>query len=319
MSDPDTGARGEPAFSPVVRAVGVGFRYPSAAVALRDIRLEGRAGEIVALVGPNGAGKSTLLRLLAGALSPQEGTLELPLRRGPEGCVTTGYAGEEVCHFESLTGTDNAVFFARAAGLAREDAEIAVREHFDRLRLSPDADRRVSTYSGGARRKLLLVAALVHRPLLTLLDEPFVGLDLESREALVGLLRERAGEGGAVIIASHDLALLPELADRIVFLHDARVVAEGRTAELLSSVPDVGRFEFTLDGSFDESAFSLPAGMRLADERDALVLESDRGQAALAEACAAVAASGARIRSVVVRDAGLAAVFRNVTGAELGE
>jgi ABC-2 type transport system ATP-binding protein len=177
----------------------------------------------------------------------------------------------------------------------------------------------VSTYSGGARRKLLLVEALAHRPALTLLDEPFVGLDLESREALVRVLRERAEEGGAVVIASHHLALLPELADRIVFLHGARVVAGGRTAELLSSAPDVTRFEFTVEGTFEDSALALPDGMCLVDERDVLVLESDRGPGALAEACLVVAAAGLRIRRVVVREAGLAAVFRNVTGAELHE
>lgn len=319
MPEPDTATKNRSALGPVVRAVGVSFRYSPEAVALRDIDMEGGAGEIVALVGPNGAGKSTLLRLLAGALAPTEGTLDLPPRRGPEGRVATGYAGAEACHFESLTGTRNAEFFARAAGLGSGEAEVVVREHFDRLRLSPDAARKVSTYSGGARRKLLLVEALAHRPALTLLDEPFVGLDLESRDALAELLRERAGEGSAVIIASHDLALLPELADRIVFLHDARVVAEGRTEDLLSSVPDVGRFEFTVDGPFDGSVLSLPEGMRLADENDAVVLESDRGQTALGEACAAVAASGVRIRKVVVRDAGLAAVFRHVTGAELRE
>lgn len=318
MPDPDSGTESESAFSSVIRAVGVGFRYSSDAVALRDIELEGRAGEIVALVGPNGAGKSTLLRLLAGALSPDRGTLYLPPRRGPNGRVTTGYAGEEACHFESLSGTYNAVFFARAAGLGREEADVTVREHFDRLRLSRDAASPVSTYSGGARRKLLLVEALAHRPMLTLLDEPFAGLDSESREALAGLLRERAACGGTVVIASHDLAFLPEVADRIVFLHHTRIVASGRVTELLSSVPEVTRFEFTTDGSFEGTALSLPNGMRLVAERDFLILESDRGQAALAEACVAVVAAGVRIRRVVVHDAGLAAVFRNVTGTDLG-
>lgn len=306
-----------PALDPVVRAVGVGYRYSSGALALQDIDLEGGAGEVVALVGPNGAGKSTLLRLLAGELSPDQGTLDLPPRRGPGGRVTTGYAGDHACHFESLSGTCNAVFFARAAGLNRHEAEVTVREHFARLRLLPDGERPVSTYSGGARRKLLLVEALSHRPVLTLLDEPFVGLDLESRDALVELIRERAGGGGAVVIASHDLALLSELADRIVFLHDARVVAEGRTAALLSSVPYVARFEFTLDGPLQGCALSLPEGMRLIPDRDALVLESDRGEEALAEACMVVTGAGALIRGVVVRDAGLAAVFRKLTGAEL--
>jgi ABC-type multidrug transport system ATPase subunit len=311
--DPDT----DPASDPVVRAVAVSYRYDSGTAALNGVDLEGRSGEIVALVGPNGAGKSTLLRLLAGDLAPDAGALYLPSRRSAAGRVAMGYAGEEACHFESLSGTYNAVFFARAAGLSREEAEAAVREQFDRLGLAEDASRPVSTYSFGARRKLQLVEALAHRPTLTLLDEPFVGLDLDSREALADLLRERSAAGGTVMMASHDLDLLPQLADRIVFLHDARVVAGGSPDELLSSMPNVARFEFTLDGGVDSAELVLGEGMILVDGGDPIVLESERGHAALPEACRVLAAAGARIRAVVVRDAGLAAVFRKVTGAEL--
>ena len=119
------------------------------------------------------------------------------------------------------------------------------------------------------------------------------------------------------MIASHDLDLLPQLADRIVFLHDARVVAGGSPDELLSSMPDVARFEFTLDGEFAGAELVLGEGMILVNSGDTVVLESERGQAALPEACFALVVAGARIRSFVVRDAGLAAVFRSVTGAEL--
>ena len=325
MSGPDAGPdadRGsdpafDPAFDPVVHAEGLSYRYDSGAPALDGIDLEGRSGEIVVLVGPNGAGKSTLLRLLARDIAPDAGVLHLPSRRNAAGRVAMGYAGEEACHFESLSGTHNAVFFARAAGLSREEAEAAVREQFDRLGLAEDASRPVSTYSFGARRKLLLVEALAHRPTLTLLDEPFVGLDLDSREALADLLRERSAEGGTVVMASHDLDLLPQLADRIVFIHDARVVAGGSPDELLAAMPDVTRFEFTLDRPVDSAELVLGEGITLVDGGDPLVLESERGQAALPEACRALVAAGARIRGVAVRNVGLAAVFRSVTGAEL--
>ena len=317
MSGPEAGPGSNPASDPMIRAVAVSYRYDSGVPALDGVDLEGRSGEIVALVGPNGAGKSTLLRLLTGNLVPDAGALHLPSRRSETGRVTMGYAGEEESHFESLSGTHNAVFFARAAGLGRGEAEAAVEQQFGRLGLAEHASRPVSTYSFGARRKLLLVEALAHRPRLTLLDEPFVGLDFDSREALADLLRERSAEGGTVIMASHDLDLLPQLADRIVFLHDARVVAGGSPAELLSAMPDVARFEFTLDGGVDSAELVLGEGMTLVDGGAPVVLQSEHGHAALPEACLALTAAGARIRSVVVWDAGLAAVFRRVTGAEL--
>ena len=159
--------------------------------------------------------------------------------------------------------------------------------------------------------------ARANPPALTLLDGPFVGLDLDSREALADLLRERSAEGGTVVMASHDLDLLPQLADRIVFIHDARVVAGGSPDELLAAMPDVTRFEFTLDRPVDSAELVLGEGITLVDGGDPLVLESERGQAALPDACRALVAAGARIRGVAVRNVGLAAVFRSVTGAEL--
>ena len=317
MSEVKAGAGSDPGSEYLVRASGVDYRYGDGDPALEGVDLECRPGEIVALVGPNGAGKSTLLRLLSGELSPDIGTLELPARRSPTGRVTMGYSGEESCHFDSLSGTVNAVFFARAAGLGRDEAEAAVLEHFDRLGLAEYASRPVSTYSFGARRKLLLVEALAHEPTLTLLDEPFVGLDLDSRDALAHLLRGRAADGGTVALASHDLALLPELADRIVFMHRARVVAAGRPSDLLSSVPELTRFEFTITGHLEQSALALGAGFSVVRAGDPLVIETELGQAALPEVCQAVVAAGVRIHEIAVRDASLAAVFRRVTGAEL--
>jgi ABC-type multidrug transport system ATPase subunit len=315
MAEPSVGPESQA--GPAWQASGLGYRYASGTSALDGVDLQGDAGEIVALVGSNGAGKSTLLRLLARELVPVVGALALPPPRTDGARVNVGYVGEEVCHFESLSGTDNAVFFARAAGLGRKEAEAVVEEHFDRFCLTEYASSAVSTYSFGARRKLLLVEALAHRPALTLLDEPFVGLDADSRRALAGLLKERAADGAAIVLASHDLTLLPELADRIVFLHAARVVGGGRPSELLSSVSAVTRFEFTLEGSIDGSELVLGDEMRIAHDGDPFIIETGRGQAALPEAVSAVSSAGAIVRRIVVRDMGLADVYRSVTGTEL--
>jgi ABC-2 type transport system ATP-binding protein len=300
----------------MVRAAGLRYAYRSGAPVLHGVDLEVRVGEIVALVGPNGAGKSTLLRILAGDLVPGAGTLELPVRRSAAGRVMLGYAAEEGAHFESLSGLQNALFFARAAGLGRAEARAAVAEYIEALGLTAEGQQRVSDYSFGARRKLLLVEALAHRPALTLLDEPFAGLDQASRVALINILRLQAVNRGTVVVASHDLVLLPELADRIVFMHEGRVAASGRVAELLASVGRTTRFEFDLDRRPEGLEGRLRAGIRVVSEGDPLVLEVNRGQGALAEVCGALVAAGAVVRSVKVRDADLAEVFRRATGSE---
>ena len=301
----------------VVRAVGLRYAYGSGPPALCDVDLEIRVGEIVALVGSNGAGKSTLLRILAGELVPEAGTLELPAFRSAAGRVMLGYAAEEGAHFEALSGLENAIFFARAAGLRRAEAHAAVAEHLEALGLTEEAGRCVSDYSFGARRKLLLVEALAHRPALTLLDEPFVGLDQDSRVALIRLLRLQSAKRGTVVVASHDLALLPELADRIVFVHEGRVAASGRVAELLASVGGATRFEVKLDRRPDGLEGRLRLGVRVVSDGDPLVIEVNRGQGALTEVCGALLAAGAIVRSVTVRETDLAEAFRRATGAEL--
>ena len=228
-----------------------------------------------------------------------------------------GVAGEVEPHFESMTGRQNAIFFARAAGLKRSEAAASVDEHINQLGLAEDADRPVSEYSFASRRRLLLVEALAHRPALTVLDNPLLGLDQAARSALIHILRVQSTKRGTVVVASSELTLLPELADRILFLHEGRIVTGGRVAELLHTLGQSTRIEIFFERRPTRLDAQFRPGIRVVSDGDPLVLESTRGQAAVGEACAALNAVGAVIKSVTVRESDLAEVFRRVTGAEL--
>jgi len=308
----------EPGRAPgVVRARGVGYQYADGPTVLSDIDIDVGVGEIVALVGPHDAGKSTLLRLLAGEIKPTSGALELPARRSAGGRLMLGYAPIEGPHLETLSGRDNAIFFARAAGLRRKEATLSVAELLVPLGLEDQAERRVADYDASARRRLLLVEALAHRPALALLDEPFLGLEQPEREALIRVLRVHAAQRGTVVVASAELPLLPELADRILFVHEGRIVRGGRVAELLSSVGPATRIEIDLERRPPQLQARFRPGIRAISTGDLMVLESTRGQAAVSEACNALIAAGAVIRSVTVHETDLAEVFRRTTGKEL--
>lgn len=285
---------------------------------VNQLDLDVGVGEIVGLVGPKGSGASTLLRILAGDLRPESGTLELPARHSSGGRLMLGFAPLEGPHFESLTGRQNAMFFARAAGLRRSEADASVDEYIALMGLEQQADRPVAEYSFSARRRLLLVEALAHRPALTILDRPFLGLGQPQREALIHTLRLQAAKRGTVIVASPDLGLLPELADRILFFHGGRVVTGGRVAELLAAVGSTTRIELELERRPRHLDVKFRTGMRMVSDGDPIVIESTRGQASIGEACGAMIAAGALIRSVTVREPDLAEVFRRVTGTELG-
>jgi ABC-type multidrug transport system ATPase subunit len=301
----------------VIRARGLGYRYADGREALSEVDLEVGVGEIVALVGPRGSGKSTLLRMLAHELSPTSGSLELPSRRSSAGRLMLGYAPPDGPHLESLSGRDNAVFFARAAGMRHAEAARSVAELMGLLRLEADAHRAVADYCPGRRQRLLLVEALAHRPALTLLDEPFLHLEQGERESLIHILRMQSAKRGTVVVASADLPLVPELADRILFMHEGRIVRGGRVAELLSSVGPSTRIEIELERRPQHLDARFRPGITVVSHGDPLVLESTRGQAAVGEACSALIAAGAVIRSVTVRDSDLAEVFRRATGTEL--
>lgn len=303
--------------SAFVRATGVRFAYGNGDPVLKGVDLEIGAGEIVGIAGPRGSGKSTLLRMLAGDLAPDAGTLELPPRRSAGGRTMLGYAADEDAHFEELSGFENALFFARAGGLRRGEAEASVREHFAALGLADQAGRPVRRYSIESRRRLLLVEALVYHPALILLDSPFNGLDADTVDALVHVLRLRSARRSTVVVACNDLGLLPELADRLVFLHEGRVVRSGRVAELLASVGPKTRIEIELEKRPHGGEVRFRPEIAVVDAGDPFVVETTRGQVAVGEACAALTAAGAVIRSVAVRDPDLAEVFRQAAGAPL--
>ena len=280
--------------------------------ALQGVTLQLEAGETVCILGRNGAGKSTLLQLLLGELVPTAGSVSSWV--GSEARVGgVGYAGEETAHFDALTGLQNARFFARASGLPRGDAALAVTGLLKAFGLAAEADKAVSAYSFGMKRKLLLTEALAHAPRLLLLDEPTTGLDAASRDALEEILRDRCRQGAGVVLSSHDLAFLDGLADRIVILHEGAVVGAGRPADLLESLGTATRFEILLEHDLPELPEYFGEGVTLVDEGEPLVFEAARGQAALPDLCAALDTS---ISGVSVREPGLPELFRRLTGQE---
>ena len=301
----------------VVRARDVRFGYGVGTPVLHGVDLDIGVGEVVALVGPRGSGKSTLLRLLIGDLSPDSGVVESPARRSSAGRFMLGYAGPSGAHFEALSGWENALFFARAGGMRRREAEGVVAELMQTLGLKEQSHRPVAEYTGEARHRLLLVEALAHRPALTVLDGPFVGMDQQTREALIHLLRLRAAQRGTVVVSSDDLVLIPEVADRLLFMHRGRIVARGRVAELLASVGTTTRLEVRLERRPQQLDPRFRPGITVVSEGDPYVLEVSREREAVGEVVAALSAAGATVKSVTVREADLAEVFRRASGAEL--
>jgi heme exporter protein A len=213
---------------PPVRAAGLTRAFAGMPV-LAGVDLTVAAAELVVLLGPNGAGKTTLLRVLAGLLRPSGGRLELFGEDVTRGAGTArhrlGYAGHESACYPDLTGRENLEFYAELFGVA--DAGARVAELLAWAGLEPSARRLVRTYSRGMQQRLALARALLHRPTLLLLDEPFSGLDPDGTDALAARLAMLRAEGVAILLATHDLERAAPLATRMAILRAGRIAWTG--------------------------------------------------------------------------------------------
>jgi heme exporter protein A len=195
--------------------------------ALSKVSLSLGAGEIVGLLGPNGAGKSTLIGILSTLLVPGSGEVRygryLPREAGPALRARIGFLAHELFLYPELSARQNLTFFARLYGLDDSNVPMAALE---RAGLTDRADDVVGGFSRGMRQRLALERALLHRPRLVLLDEPFTGLD-DSAVRIVGdRIRELARGGALVLVATHDLDLADGLVTRVVLVRDGRVVGD---------------------------------------------------------------------------------------------
>ena len=185
---------------------------------------------ITALVGPNGSGKSTLMNLTAGLLRPTEGTIHvlgLTPDRPEELFRRVGYCTQYESFPRGMTGWDFVHLYLRLHGLPADEADRLARRAIERVGMVDAASRRVGGYSKGMKQRIKLAQAIAHDPRVLVLDEPLNGLDPLARAETVELFRAFAAEGRVLIISSHVLHEVDELADRVVLVHGGYVVAEG--------------------------------------------------------------------------------------------
>jgi ABC-2 type transport system ATP-binding protein len=204
--------------------------------ALDQLTLDVPVGTCFGLVGPNGSGKSTTVRSVVGLVRPDGGTIEVcghDVTTDPRSArAVTGVVLDPLQLFERLTAREFVSTLAELRGLDRDLAAERAEQLFVALQLSGDADRPIAGYSHGMRKKTALAAAVLHRPRLLLLDEPFEGVDPVSARTMRAMLdRFRAG-GGTIVLSSHVMDLVERLCDHIGVIHQGRVVATGPTDDL---------------------------------------------------------------------------------------
>ena len=228
VSNAQAQSAGEPRrATPVVQTAGVSKSF-GMVTALYHVDLTIRAGEVLSVFGPNGSGKTTLLRILATLSQPDEGFVVIngfDVSKQPEAArSTTGFVAHASLLYGDLTVWENLRFHARMFGI--EDVESRVGQVAERMNVTDRLGQKVRTLSHGYQKRVSFARALLHRPRLLLLDEPFTGLDRGTVRVLDRLLRDFAAVGGAVLLTTHSVELGVEVADRVAILASGRFAFE---------------------------------------------------------------------------------------------
>ena len=212
--------------------------------ALDGFSLRVAPGEIVGLVGHNGAGKTTFVEIASGLIRQDSGVVSINGKSPSQSRGQVGVTPQHIGLYPSITVREHLQLFGRLAGLRREALTSAIDELAVALRLTEIIDRRTGVLSGGQQRRTQAATALIHRPSVLLLDEPTAGADLETRQAMLDVVKQRAGEGAAVVYTTHYLPELMELQATIAVIREGRVIARGTYEELVEGLPGEVRIIF---------------------------------------------------------------------------
>lgn len=228
--------------------------------AVVDVSLTMAAGEILAFLGPNGAGKTTTIKMIAGLIQPDAGTVRI-LGRDPHtdpgalaqvGAVLEGNRNL----YWRLTPLQNLEYFGVLRGLSPRTARQRGLELLETFGLREKGDVAVQTLSRGMQQKVAIAVALLHQPALLLLDEPTLGLDVESAQAVKALIRQIAASGRAILLTTHQLDIAEALSDRVAVIQQGVIVAQAPTRELIRHFAGaVGTYRIELEQGLDPWRF----------------------------------------------------------------
>ena len=300
-------------------------KYYDELLAVDHISFEVHSGEIYGLLGPNGAGKTTTVRMLNTLLEPTEGTVSIngyDISRQPyQAKRQFGVVPEESNVYTELSAWHNLMFTAKLYRIPREDRPRRIDELLELLGLEERRDEKVFTFSKGMRQRLSLAMALIHRPAILFLDEPALGLDVQSAQ----LIKERIGqlneEGTTIFLTTHQLDMADQLCDRVAIMHRGRIMATDRPAQLKWALEGRRSVEVSLDGATAEHWDGLAALADVGDavkKGDKIRLYTSRPPALLAEVMSYAQAQGLQVTSLNTLGPTLEDVFLSVTGRGLG-
>ncbi|CAN5381806.1 ABC transporter ATP-binding protein [soil metagenome] len=304
-----------------MQACGLVKRY-GPRTAVDGVSLEIAQGSFFGLLGPNGAGKTTTLSMLVGALKPDEGTFSLDGQRvNPTDNAykrRIGYVPQELALYDDLTAMENLSFFGSLYGLAGKKLDDRANAALEIAGLRDRAKDVVAGFSGGMKRRLNLAAALLHEPEIIVLDEPTVGVDPQSRNAIFESLEALRASGKTLLYTTHYMEEVERLCDRIAIMDEGKVKAEGTLDELRRLLPGERRLTVEIDGAANPTLVSdLPGVQSVQAEGSTLTLDVDHLETVLPLVLTRLKERGIRYGVLSSGRISLEEVFLSLTGKSL--
>nr|WP_320191347.1 ABC transporter ATP-binding protein [uncultured Desulfobacter sp.] len=225
----------------VLKVSHLGKRYPgSGKDVLADLNLRVEKGEIFGLLGPNGAGKTTTISILSTLIKPSRGSVQIcgvdalihPLKVRP----LISLIPQEIALFSKLTGRENMVYFGTLFGLNKTALALKITEILGLFDLDEFADQLISKCSGGIQRRFNIACGILHDPALIFLDEPTVGMDVHSRNALLDRIQQLSLKGSTLIYTTHYMEEAEKICSRVLIMDKGVCLAQGRTDDLISGI-----------------------------------------------------------------------------------
>jgi ABC-2 type transport system ATP-binding protein len=221
------------------------FRYPGATHnCFQQLNLKVRVGDRFGLFGPNGAGKTTLMNCMTGLLTFKEGAIELlgqPITQNKKELNKLfGFVPQDFSFYHELTPVENLAFFGAWSGMQKTEIKRRTAELLEILDMADVGNKPVQKFSGGMKRKVNLAIGVIHQPQILFLDEPTVGVDVQTRAAIISYLKKLNSEGTTLVYTSHQLNEAEELCNTIALIDDGKIIAHNSLDQLLLEHSEMG-------------------------------------------------------------------------------
>lgn len=292
--------------------------------AVDDVSFTIKPGESYGLLGPNGAGKTTTISMICGLLKKDGGSVTVagqPLdQKSTSAKRAVGYVPQDIALYGDLSARENLNFWGKLYGLSGRSLKARVDAVIETIGLTDRANDRVSKYSGGMKRRLNIGAGLLHEPKLLVLDEPTVGVDPQSRNAILENVESLKAQGLSVLYTTHYMEEAERLCDRVGIIDEGKLIAEGTRRELITSVGEQDRIHLSAGGDLDAFATEirkLDGVKEVTPQENGIEILSGDGRGMLPRLIEAASQVGCDVTSVEVFEPDLEAVFLHLTGKAL--